>query len=156
MQVLSINAGSNSLKFAIVSVPEQETGEVIQWGRSMVSGACDDLGKESSTFKLLAGKCLIKAEHREIPHHESASNLIFDWIENGEGRPYGVGSMADIDCIAHRVVHGADQFGQSALISDEVVDQILALEELAPLPDGEKSQTSQSPLSRFLGPRSLQ
>jgi acetate kinase len=41
--------------------------------------------------------------------------------------------MADIDRIAHRIVHGADQFGQSVLISDAVIEQIFALEELAPL-----------------------
>jgi acetate kinase len=133
MRVLSLNAGSNSLKFAVLDVPSQDVGSGIRWGRSMLSGVCDDIGKKSSRYEFSSGEQVIESQDAEVLDHESASTLLIDWIENGAGRPYGIGSMADIDCIAHRIVHGADQFAQSVLISDEVIEQILALEELAPL-----------------------
>jgi acetate kinase len=58
MNVLTLNAGSNSLKFEIVSTEPSNTSpsEPVGFGRSLVSGAYDNIGKEDSAFTLLKDK----------------------------------------------------------------------------------------------------
>jgi acetate kinase len=133
MRVLTLNAGSNSLKFEIVTVPDQNEAGDIRWGTSVVAGSYDDVGKSSSVFNLLANKKVIHAEQTQIRDHEHAAALLFEWIERGAGRSHGISALTDIDRVAHRVVHGADCFTQAEPISAELVDQIAALDELAPL-----------------------
>jgi acetate kinase len=128
MIVLTLNAGSNSLKFEIVAA---EAGG--GFGSSLAAGAYDNIGKDHSVFALLKNKRAFQSEEMEIRDYEHATNLLFDWIEHGGARSRGIGTLADIHQIAHRVVHGADNFSGPEQITDEVIRQIEALQEIAPL-----------------------
>jgi acetate kinase len=128
MTVLTLNAGSNSLKFEIVAA---EAGG--GFGSSLAAGACDNIGKDHSVFALLKNKRAFQSEEMEIRDYGHATNLLFDWIERGGARDRGIGTLADIDRIAHRVVHGADSFSGPEQISEEVIRQIEALQQIAPL-----------------------
>ena len=44
-----------------------------------------------------------------------------------------IDSMDEISAVGHRIVQGADVFDKSVLVTDEVIDQIDALRELAPV-----------------------
>ncbi len=135
MNVLALNTGSNSLKFEIVAAermagkPEQE----IRFGRSVLSGAYDNIGREHSTFSLLEGKQVRHKEEMQVRDHGHAAELLLDWIGKGNAKDRGVANLSDIDRIGHRVVHGGPQFNGPARITDEVLRQIEELEDLAPL-----------------------
>ena len=45
----------------------------------------------------------------------------------------GVVDEPGIEAVGHRVVHGGNLFSSAVLITDEILEQIMSLEELAPL-----------------------
>ena len=106
MNVLVLNAGSNSLKFEIVDAKPDEAAGEIQFGRSLVSGAYDDIGKESAAFRLLAADSSDKKEKVEVRDHGHATKLLVDWIQNGGARAQSIVSLSEIARVGHRVVHG--------------------------------------------------
>jgi acetate kinase len=126
--ILTLNAGSNSLKFELVSA---ESGG--GFGASLAAGAYDNIGKEHSAFSLLRNKQAFQKRDMEIRDYAHATELLFEWIERGGAADHGVDSSGDIDCIAHRVVHGADSFSGPERITEEVIRKIEALQEIAPL-----------------------
>jgi acetate kinase len=135
MNILTLNTGSNSLKFEIVAAEpaKTKTDKEISFGRSILSGAYDNIGGDHSTFSLLEGKRIRQKEEMEVRDHRHAAELLLDWIEQGNARDRGVGALADIERIGHRVVHGADRFSGPVRITDQVLHQIEELEDLAPL-----------------------
>lgn len=135
MNILTLNAGSNSLKFEIVAAEADSRGSEDRptFGSSVVAGAYDNIGKEHSAFTLLENKQTWHREEIEIRDHGHATKLLFDWIEHGGAADKGIRGFADIDRVGHRVVHGADRFSRPARITDHVVREIEDLEDLAPL-----------------------
>jgi len=73
MIVLTLNAGSNSLKFEIVAA-EADSG----FGASLIAGAYDDIGKEHSVFSLLENKRPYQSEELEIHDHGHATKLLLN------------------------------------------------------------------------------
>ena len=133
MRILALNTGSNSLKFELVDLPVQTLPGPIDWGRSTISGSYDDIGKPSAVFQLFEGKKVVWSHKQEVRDHAQAATRLLQWIETGGGRDQGVASLADIERVAHRIVHGADEFPLTAAVSAEVIQRIEALDELAPL-----------------------
>jgi acetate kinase len=126
MNILALNAGSNSLKFEVVAAePDAGPSDAPSYfGASLASGAYDDIGKNRSAFSLLCRKRVLHKEEIEVRDHGHATELLFDWIERGGAREHGIQSLADIEGIGHRVVHGADIFDGPAPLTDEVIQQI--------------------------------
>jgi acetate kinase len=130
MKVLTLNAGSNSLKFEVV---EAQRGDSGQFGKSIVGGVYDDIGKEGSSFSIQQNKRDLNRKKVEIRDHGQATESLIDWIERGEGEEHGIRSLSEIERVAHRIVHGADLFEAPVTITDDVVRMIEGLEDLAPL-----------------------
>ncbi|HEY3458311.1 MAG TPA: acetate/propionate family kinase [Bryobacteraceae bacterium] len=128
MNILTLNAGSNSLKFEIVAA---EPGD--GFGASLLTGAYDNIGKEHSLFSLLENKKAFHTEAIEVHDYRHAAELLFDWIERGNAADRRIRNLRDLECIVHRVVHGGDGFDGPAQITEEVIHRIEALEEIAPL-----------------------
>jgi acetate kinase len=136
MNVLTLNAGSNSLKFEIVAVNPEDANQETKaaFGRSLVSGVYDNIGKENSVFALWKNKQVSHEEKQEIRDYGHAAELLFQWIEEGKAKEYGIGGLDDLQRIGHRVVHGADRFHEAAVpITEDVIHEIEALADLAPL-----------------------
>jgi acetate kinase len=135
MKVLTLNAGSNSLKFEVVAAESRNSGVDNQpsFGISLVAGAYDNVGREHSAFTLIENKQVRHKQETKIRDHGHATELLFDWIEHGGAREQGVGGLGDIERVGHRVVHGADVFSGPVQITDQVLRQINFLEDLAPL-----------------------
>ncbi len=129
MKILSLNAGSNSLKFELVEV-QPGTSE---FGRTLSKGSYDNIGKAGSTFTLFQDGGSGQQQATEISSYEHAAELLLDWIDKGNAAEHGVANLGEIERIGHRVVHGADLFRQPARIDEEVIRKIESLEELAPL-----------------------
>ncbi|HEY6990246.1 MAG TPA: acetate/propionate family kinase [Bryobacteraceae bacterium] len=128
MNILTLNAGSNSLKFEIVAAKPGGG-----FGESLLAGAYDNIGKEHSVFSLLENKKAVHTEATEIRDYGHAAELLFDWIEHGNAANRRIRNLGDMECVAHRVVHGGDSFDGPARITEEAIHRIEALEEIAPL-----------------------
>lgn len=121
MKVLVINSGSSSIKFCLVDVVEESNG-ALTTGPALLQGSIKGIGSHTS-FEVL-GEHEDRSGAIEIRDHAQALRVLFDRL---------AGSLGGIDAVGHRVVHGADRFVESTLITEEVEAGIDALSELAPL-----------------------
>lgn len=122
MKVLVINAGSSSLKYQLI---DTEGGTII------AKGICERIGIGNSK---LTYKPAGKGSHefkKDMKDHTDAIQMVLDALVDPQ---IGVvASMAEIDAVGHRVVHGGEKFSKSALIDDEMLKEVESLTELAPL-----------------------
>lgn len=118
-KVLSINAGSSSLKFQLIEMPEEKV---------LAKGLVERIGLENSIFGLSYGD---KEDEQvlDIPNHDKAVQLL---LENLQASGV-IKSLDEIDGVGHRVVHGGEKFSDSVLVTDEVLEEIEKVSELAPL-----------------------
>lgn len=117
--VLAINAGSSSLKFQLIRMPEETL---------VTKGLIERIGIKDSIFTIEVNGEKIK-DVKDIKDHEEAINIMLDSFKQH-------GIIDDINDIAgtgHRVVHGGELFPTSALVTDKVEEQIESLSELASL-----------------------
>ncbi len=134
MRILSLNAGSNSLKFEIVDVdPQDPNNEASDLGRKIVSGAYDNIGKQDGQFTLFDGKHVRHQEPKDVPSYARAAELLLKWLDQGGAQKQGVKGLAAIEKIGHRVVHGGPVFQSPAKIDQDVIHKIEELQDLAPL-----------------------
>lgn len=118
-KVIAINAGSSSLKFQLFEMPAEEV---------ITKGLIERIGLKDSIFNItINGEK--QSETTDIPNHEVAVKLLLDKLTN-----LGIiKSLDEIDGIGHRLVHGGEEFTDSVLITEEVLDTVDRLSELAPL-----------------------
>lgn len=68
---------------------------------------------------------------QDMKDHTDAIKLVLDALVDEK---HGVISdMSEIDAVGHRVVHGGEKFAESVLLTDEVLETIESLNDLAPL-----------------------
>ena len=119
MKILSVNAGSSSLKFQMYEMPEEKV---------LISGVFERIGIENSmyTIKINGNKT---SKNALLPTHKEAVKLLVnELIENKV-----IDSLDEIKGIGHRIVQGADKFESSVVIDDKVIETISELSALAPL-----------------------
>ena len=122
MNVLVINAGSSSLKYQLLN-PETE--------QVLAKGLCERIGIDGKFTYKADGKQAIKAADVAMPTHSEAIKAVLDALVDADNGV--VASMAEIDAVGHRVVHGGEKFAKSVLITDEVMAAIEECNPLAPL-----------------------
>lgn len=121
MKILVLNCGSSSIKYALYNM---DTKSVI------TSGGIEKIGQPDSfiNIKLNGEKHKVNVE---IPEHTRGVQYIFEQLTCGD---YAVlKDVREIDAVGHRMVHGGEKFNQSVLISDEVMRDFAACNDLAPL-----------------------
>ncbi|NLW43200.1 MAG: acetate kinase [Tissierellia bacterium] len=122
MNVLVINCGSSSLKFQVINPQNEEV---------KAKGLVERIGIANSRVKYepTGGE---KIEiNTDIPNHKVGIKLVIDALTDPN---HGIiTSMDEINAVGHRVVHGAEDFNQSVVINDEVMDALERSSELAPL-----------------------
>jgi acetate kinase len=119
MNVLALNCGSSSVKFALLAVePEGPAARA----RELASGTVERLGSAARLTFARDGR----AERREEPiaDHAQAVERVLGWLPAGFG---------DVEAVGHRVVHGGARFTAPTPVDDALVQAIEALEDLAPL-----------------------
>ncbi len=119
MKILSVNAGSSSLKFSAFEMPEE---------KKLISGYFQriGIGKSFYTLKVNGEKKQVEVEMKN--HSEAFQILIQELIEN-----HIVNDLSEIKGIGHRVVHGGEYFQESAIVDESVIEKIAELSALAPL-----------------------
>ncbi|MEK4537796.1 acetate kinase [Peribacillus sp. FSL K6-1552] len=118
-KIMAINAGSSSLKFQLFEMPSEQV---------ITKGLVERIGLKNSTFTLsVEGKKVSETLH--IPNHEVAVGLLLEKLIHHRI----IGSFEEIDGVGHRVVHGGEVFSDSVLITEDVIEEIEKLSDLAPL-----------------------
>ncbi len=119
MKIMSVNAGSSSLKFSLF---EMDTKEVI------ASGYFERVTLEGSFYTIKYNGEKIR-EEVEMKDHSVAVEVMLDrLIKLGI-----INSLDEIEGVGHRVVHGSDVYKESVLITDKVLEDIDQFKSLAPL-----------------------
>ncbi len=121
MKVLVINCGSSSLKYQLI---DSETEQVL------AKGLCERIGIDGVLTHKPTGKEPVRIE-TAMPTHTTAVSLVLQQLtdeKNGVIR-----SLSEIGAVGHRVVHGGEKFASSVVINDEVLAQVEACNDLAPL-----------------------
>ena len=122
MNILVLNAGSSSLKYQLLN-PETE--------QVLAKGICERIGIDGRFTYKADGKQTIQAAEVAMPTHSEAIQTVLDALLDADNGV--ISSMAEIDAVGHRVVHGGEKFAQSVLVTDEVMAAIEECNPLAPL-----------------------
>ncbi|MGF2617381.1 acetate kinase [Rossellomorea vietnamensis] len=118
-KMIAINAGSSSLKFQLFEMPQEDV---------ITKGLIERIGLNDSVFSISVNGEK-QEEVTDIPNHEVAVKMLLDKLTSAGI----IESLDEIEGIGHRVVHGGEVFNDSVLITDEVIEKIEELSELAPL-----------------------
>ena len=119
MKILAVNAGSSSLKFQLVLMPEEEV---------TISGYIEKIGLKDSFWNTKVNGEKIKGERYIKDHGEAVKVLMEELLKY-----HAVESLDEIDGIANRVLHGGEKYSDSVIITDEVIEDIKSLTKLGPL-----------------------
>ncbi len=120
--LLTLNAGSSSVKFAVFSVSDKTTS-------ALARGQVEGLGGAA----VFHAKMIATGERVDTPlaeateaTHGTALTAILNWIDTAF-------PQAPVIALGHRVVHGGSEFSAPCLIDDKVLDDLRRLVPLAPL-----------------------
>ncbi|MEJ2503332.1 MAG: acetate kinase, partial [Gemmatimonadota bacterium] len=129
MNVLVLNVGSSTVKFQLIRTDKERIEE--DRDEKLATGVVERIGGEAvlSLWTEAAGKSRTTAAIRDIP---GAIDWILKWLASDRSG-VDIRSLAEIESVGHRVVHGGEAFSHSVLLSDDVVDQLEDHIELAPL-----------------------
>lgn len=118
--ILVINSGSSSVKFALFETVSVEPQRI--W-----SGSLERIGFDDGRFlvRTADGTALVD-ETREIPDHDTALDLLLNWIEDRD-------TQAAPIAVGHRVVHGGENCDCPLLVTPVLETELKQLVPLAPL-----------------------
>lgn len=118
-KVLAVNAGSSSLKFQLLEMPEATI---------LVNGIVERIGLNDSilTFKYDGKKETVTMD---IPDHQLAADLVL----SGLVKKKIVADLSEIEAAGHRVVHGGEYFQGSVICDEYSISKVEELADLAPL-----------------------
>ena len=122
MNVLVVNCGSSSLKYQLIDMDNEAV---------LAKGQFEKIGAEDAIFthKRPDAEKLERVE--PILDHKQALKILLDILIDAE---FGViSSMDEIDAVGHRVVHGAEKFADSVLITPAVMEALEECAKIAPL-----------------------
>lgn len=124
MVILVLNCGSSSIKYQVIEMSEGAD-------TLLAKGLVERIGLENGVLTHKpTGKEPVKTV-TDIPDHTVGIDLIIKAITHPESGV--VKTLEEIDAVGHRVVHGGEQFKESALIDKIVMDLVEGCVDLAPL-----------------------
>ena len=122
MKTLVLNCGSSSIKYKLF---DMTSGEV------MAQGGIEKVGLPDSFLKFTDKNGEKVILEKAIPDHTVGIAFILDTLTDAK---YGcLKNFKDIDAVGHRVVHGAEEFASSVLITKELLEKVKECTPLAPL-----------------------
>ena len=119
MKILTINAGSSSMKYSVIELPEE---------KELINGYFQRIGIGGSFYDI---KFNGQKKHVDVElnnHLEALELLKKDIVEEGI-----VKDFSEIDGIGHRLVHGGEKYKESVIIDDEVISTCEKFKKLAKL-----------------------
>lgn len=117
--VMSVNAGSSSLKFQVYEMPEEKV---------LAKGLVERIGLNDGIFTIkINGEKF--SETTDIPNHEVAVQMLIDNLL----KHHVVNELADIKAVGHRLVHGGEFYADSVVATADAVAKVEECIPLAPL-----------------------
>ena len=118
-KVIAINAGSSSLKFQLFEMPSETV---------LTKGLVERIGLNDSVFTITVNDEK-QTDILDIPNHAVAVKMLLEKLTSTGI----IQSLDEIGGIGHRVVHGGEKFNDSVLLTEEILQEIEELNDLAPL-----------------------
>ena len=120
--VLVVNAGSSSLKYQLLDMDDESV---------IAKGNCDRIGIGGHVSHKIPATGYDYEADCDFPTHTEAFEKLVEVLTTGDGKV--IDSMSEISAVGHRIVQGAEIFDKACMVTDEVIDQIDGLSELAPV-----------------------
>jgi acetate kinase len=129
MHILVLNVGSSSVKFQLIDTDGAAIAAATD--RRLARGQIERIGGEAIVTLAATDQRPTKSAVA-IRDHAAAVEHIITWLTSqSSGVP--ISSVAEIEAVGHRVVHGGERFTHSTRVDDEVWRELEELIELAPL-----------------------
>ena len=119
MKILTVNAGSSSLKFTLFEMPEEKV---------IASGLFEKIGLNGSSYTIKYNGEKITKEYDLKDHSVAVKKLMDELIALGI-----INSLDEIEGVGHRILHGAQEFSEPTVLNMDVVQAISKYNELGPL-----------------------
>ena len=119
MKIMSVNSGSSSIKFQLFEMPQETV---------LCSGQVEKIGFKDAIFTIKFNG----ESHRKIlpiPDHQVGVELIIDGLIEHQV----LKDMSEVIGIGHRIVQGGELFDRSCIVTEEVLEGIIELADMAPL-----------------------
>lgn len=121
MLILVVNAGSSSLKYQLLDMKDESV---------IAKGNCDRIGIDGHISHKTSDGRAYDADC-SFPTHTEAFMELVKVLTTGDAAV--IKSMDEISAVGHRIVQGAEVFSETTLVTDEIIDKIDELRELAPV-----------------------
>jgi len=118
-KVISVNAGSSSLKFQLFEMPQETV---------LTSGIVERIGFDDAIFSIKFNDEKVK-KVQPIHDHKEAVQMVLDALI----AHHIVENLDEIKGVGHRVVHGGELYANSVVADEKVEKDIEDLADLAPL-----------------------
>ena len=122
MKILVLNCGSSSVKYKLIDTTDNKT---------LAEGGVEKIGLEDGFLKFKRPDGSKQIIELGLTDHQGAVKAILNLLT--DPKEGCIKSFEEIDAVGHRVVHGAEKFNKSMLITDEVIQQVKDCYDLAPL-----------------------
>ncbi len=123
MKILVINAGSSSLKYQLIDMDNEQV---------LAKGLCERIGIEGSNLQHTnVGRDEKTKIEKPMKDHGDAIQMVIDAL--ADEKIGVIKSMDEIGAVGHRVVHGAEEFADSCMITEAVMKALEKCTPLAPL-----------------------
>ncbi len=119
MKILAVNAGSSSLKFTLIELPEKNV---------VASGLFEKIGLSGSFYSIKYNGEKTLKETNLVDHSVAVAILMEELIGMGI-----ISSLEEIEGVGHRMVHGGQEFTESVILNKDVLARVAKYNELAPL-----------------------
>ncbi len=119
MKIISINAGSSSLKFTLFDMENENV---------VASGLFERIGMEGSNYVIKYHNNRVTQELEILTHQDAVQILLEKLVDLRI-----LSSMDEIRGVGHRIVHGLDRYSESVLIDGKVMENLEEFREFAPL-----------------------
>ncbi len=119
MKIISINAGSSSLKFSLFNMDDESVIASGVFERIGIDGSCYTIKFNGEKYK----------EEVPLKTHADAVNILLDKLTS----MHIIESLDEIGGVGHRIVQGKDLFDKSVLVDDEVMEKLESIKHFAPL-----------------------
>ena len=119
MKIISINAGSSSLKFSLFEMNDESV---------LISGNFERIGSDGSCYTIKYNGQKI-TEQIPLNTHTDAVKILLDKLIALEV----IHSLDEIKGVGHRIVHGGSKYSESVFVTDQVMEDIEKFKDFAPL-----------------------
>lgn len=122
MKILVLNCGSSSVKYKLIDTATDTV---------MAEGGVEKIGLDDGFLKFKGADGSKHILNLGKTDHKGSVKAILNLLTDPNDGC--IKSFEEIDAVGHRVVHGAEKFNKSVLITDEVIQQVKDCYPLAPL-----------------------